>query len=339
MQTSRGVPNNDGRKRKFWIGLWVMSLLLAVTTMDLQGFVQAQDAPSLVVSPAETRLNLNGINTVVLDLVMADVVDMQSIDISITFDPDVVQLDGYQKGSFIGSFSQIFSEEKPGYVMISYVKLGAPALSGDGVVLQLTFSGLSLGTSSVDVSQTVYSKPSGDKVYPSVENGSIHVGYIVSDVTASVHMQGRSVASGVEMTMTAVSNPEYGSFTQTSSNTPIGNVVFAGLIIATYRVTTDQPRYLNVDESLDKQVLVNADVTLPPLNLLAGNAYWADNIIDVSDASLVGVWYTKTEADLGPGETLDADVNFDGKVDLRDLALVGGNYGLSSQEAYADWLP
>ncbi len=34
----------------------------------------------------------------------------------------------------------------------------------------------------------------------------------------------------------------------------------------------------------------------------------------------------------------DADVNFDGKVNIQDLALVGGNYDLDSAVAYEDWL-
>ena len=34
----------------------------------------------------------------------------------------------------------------------------------------------------------------------------------------------------------------------------------------------------------------------------------------------------------------DADVNFSGKVDIFDLALVGGNFDLTSADVYEDWL-
>ncbi|MDY6874332.1 MAG: dockerin type I domain-containing protein [Chloroflexota bacterium] len=76
-----------------------------------------------------------------------------------------------------------------------------------------------------------------------------------------------------------------------------------------------------------------------PLTLRAGSAVWTDNVIDAADASLVGAFYGRTVDDLEPGETLDADVNFDGVVNLRDLALVAGSYGLTSETAYADWQP
>ena len=35
----------------------------------------------------------------------------------------------------------------------------------------------------------------------------------------------------------------------------------------------------------------------------------------------------------------DADINNDGKVDIFDLAMVAGNYGLTSALAYGEWLP
>jgi len=46
-----------------------------------------------------------------------------------------------------------------------------------------------------------------------------------------------------------------------------------------------------------------------------------------------------SKGDLKPGETLNGDVNFDNIVNIRDWALVAGNYGLSSKDVYADWTP
>jgi hypothetical protein len=36
---------------------------------------------------------------------------------------------------------------------------------------------------------------------------------------------------------------------------------------------------------------------------------------------------------------VDGDVNFDGKVNIQDLALVGGNYRLTSADVYGSWVP
>jgi len=73
--------------------------------------------------------------------------------------------------------------------------------------------------------------------------------------------------------------------------------------------------------------------------LLGGNANWSDNIIDGHDVGIVGGQWGMSKGDLKPGETLNGDVNFDDIVNIRDWALVAGNYGLSSEDAYADWTP
>ena len=57
-----------------------------------------------------------------------------------------------------------------------------------------------------------------------------------------------------------------------------------------------------------------------------------NNAIDISDASLVGTYYNIA------GDN-DADANFDETVNIFDLAMVGGNYGLTSGTAYASWTP
>ena len=79
--------------------------------------------------------------------------------------------------------------------------------------------------------------------------------------------------------------------------------------------------------------------TLAPLTLVRGNAAWTNNTIDSGDVSVVGTYWGQTPADLEPGDSLDGDVNFDGVVDLRDLAIVAGNFGLTSAQVYAGWTP
>jgi len=72
---------------------------------------------------------------------------------------------------------------------------------------------------------------------------------------------------------------------------------------------------------------------LPPLRLLAGNAVWTNNEIDINDVALVAGEIGKTTFNG------DADINGDGKVDIFDLALAAGNFGMNSVDAYAEWVP
>jgi hypothetical protein len=162
------------------------------------------------------------------------------------------------------------------------------------------------------------------------------------DVTSTVSMQGRTVRSGVPLTLTDVDGaPTYSPHMTTSTTDLAFNVLFEGVNGGIYEITTNQPRYLNVTADLDKQFLVNGDYEIESLELKGGNAFWGEDIggtwvynneINIGDASRIGSNYNQSPF------LEDADVNFDGKVNIQDLALVGGNYGLTSTDAYADWL-
>lgn len=158
------------------------------------------------------------------------------------------------------------------------------------------------------------------------------------DVLGTISMQGRAARYGVPLTLTDVNGePIYGPIYATSTSELAYNVLFSPVNGSIYEITTNQARYLNVTEDLNKQFLVNGAYTIEALELKGGNAMWenhatSNNKIDIFDASEVGSHY---------GEAVDqnADVNFDGKVNIQDLALVGGNFDLTNAEAYADWLP
>jgi hypothetical protein len=109
------------------------------------------------------------------------------------------------------------------------------------------------------------------------------------------------------------------------------NYGFTGVETLTYTFTTNQPRYLNLTADSGKTFLVNRDLTLTPLRLYGGDVD-GDNVIGLLDASNFGSDW---------GSTLDpeSNINFDGIVNIQDLALIGGNYGLTSATAYNWWSP
>ncbi len=138
--------------------------------------------------------------------------------------------------------------------------------------------------------------------------------------------------SGIPGTLTGLVNGVYKTL---SVNSIPNNMFFTYIPAQSYIFTTLQPRYLNITADLGKEVtVVGEDVIFAEsLWLLGGNAVWSDNIINISDASAVGLKY-------GIGTIDDnADVTFDGKVDILDLSLVAGNFDKTSASAYADWDP
>ncbi|OPZ94676.1 MAG: hypothetical protein BWY72_02307 [Bacteroidetes bacterium ADurb.Bin416] len=110
------------------------------------------------------------------------------------------------------------------------------------------------------------------------------------------------------------------------------NYTLSNVLTGEYTIVTNQPRYLNITADLGKSITLISNRTLPTLWLRGGNAIWTDNEITLDDANKVG---TDWGSDLNP----DGNVNFDSIVNIQDLALVGGNYGLTSADAYGTWAP
>ena len=85
-------------------------------------------------------------------------------------------------------------------------------------------------------------------------------------------------------------------------------------------------------KSLPHQVVTAAAPTvLTSLELKGGDAN-DDQNVNLGDASAIGSNY-------GATGDINADVNFSGRVDVFDLAMVGGNFTLNAANAYAGWAP
>ena len=153
-------------------------------------------------------------------------------------------------------------------------------------------------------------------------------------VTGTFSMQGRSTRAGIPVTLTwggtlVPYGPSANTIDAISNNFNL-TLTYGG----TYTVTTAQPRYLNVTAANAKTLSVPLALgkTMNPLQLKAGNAKWNDNIINDQDSGMIASGYIQ-------GITLfpDADVNFDNKINIQDLALVGGNYFVDST-VYNSWI-
>ena len=102
----------------------------------------------------------------------------------------------------------------------------------------------------------------------------------------------------------------------------------------TYPITIAKANYLAVTANSLKSVAISSSkISLTTIMLLGGNVTGpmgvVDEAIDLLDASAIGGSFNL------PGPY---DVNGNGTVDIFDLTLVGGNYGLTSATAYS-WVP
>ncbi len=155
----------------------------------------------------------------------------------------------------------------------------------------------------------------------------------VASVTGTISMQGRLTTAGVPVTLTGTLG--FGPYTVPSVEGASGNLTFTDLVVGTYTITTNQPRYLNITADMAKVINIAKDTDIAALRLRGGNAIWEnDNVIDNLDLGKVTLGYTA-----GITSHPDADVNFDNRINIQDLALVGGNYNLTSAGAYGTWQP
>lgn len=162
-------------------------------------------------------------------------------------------------------------------------------------------------------------------------------------VTGTFSMQGRVERGDIPVTLTwggtLVAYGPSANTTDVIDNNFTLLVSYGG----TYTITTNQARYLNVITATGKTILVDGNEILPALRLRGGNAVWMNSLtefndkIDGGDASLVGYQYGTAGAEMDFGN--HGDCNFDGKVNIQDLALVGGNFDLTSAVAYGNWMP
>jgi len=151
-------------------------------------------------------------------------------------------------------------------------------------------------------------------------------------------MQGRVPRNGIPVTLNWQGLPgPYAPSAQTVdllTNNFSLTVTYGG----SYLITTGQDRYLNLTSACNKTITVDAAKTLAALVLRGGNVKNdADSIdkVEIGDAAVIGNGY----GSIGDPSALPGDANFDGRVNILDLALVGGNFNLTSATAYTSWVP
>ncbi len=300
--------------------------------------VAAEGEAAIFIAPASSFLDLNGNNSVTLQVYVEDVVELNAVDITIVYDSDRLTLSSWEHGGILENLFELIEENEPGSLHLVYMQLATPGFTGSGVLLYLTFEGTNIGISPVTLADVNLSNSAANTIPVEISHGSIAV-VVYYTVQGSFGLAGQTNRGGVPVTLSGGQVFGGGPYSEKSQNQPGINLIVNHVMADTYTVTTAQPRCLNVTAELNKTITMTGDYTMQPLILRCGNAIWTNNVIDVNDISIVGSQWGKSQADLPVGETLNGDVNFDNIVNIRDWALVAGNYGLSSEDAYADWTP
>ena len=324
-------------RKSYWKHLMLMLMVLGSFFFAFKP-AAAQTGTTVFFSPNPANVYINGTNSQVVDLRIADAVNLNSFDIILDYDASIATIQSWTHGGFFENLMCIRQENTPGHLWIVCVQTASTPKSGNGSVLKLTFQGVGVGSTPITFTQARFSNKDSQPVWPSVTNGTLNVTYNSTikptSLSGSFDLQGRTDRGGIPVTLSEAQFVGQGPYTVPTTNVSGNNLNFTNVAMDVYTVSTNQARYLNITPEMGKQkALLASGNVLAPLRLLGGNAVWTNNEIDIFDVALVSGEIGKTTF------IADADINDDGKVDIFDLALVAGNFGMTSAVAYAGWTP
>jgi hypothetical protein len=151
-------------------------------------------------------------------------------------------------------------------------------------------------------------------------------------ITGTISMQGQINRGGVITELWQSGELKY----STSSIDQITNNASMSVLEGLYDLIFEKAGYLDMTLDLGKSAtFTTMATTLNSIELKGGDAN-DDNVIDISDASIIGADYGTVGRD-EPGYF--SDINSSGSVDIFDLALMAGNFDLTSAIAYGSWTP
>lgn len=319
--------------------LLLMSCLILLLSFSSVFDVQAQETgPWVYLSPDPSYIYIDGSNEVTVDIMVQDVVIIGGFDVKVVFDNTVVNFLGYELGDFLKNLYCTNQYIEPNSVRLVCVQIATPGQTGGGSLFRMKFQGVAEGSTVLDITRAQLAATDDQLILPGMTDGTLNVvntgSFIYLPLIMNVSVQGALNRGGIEVALGRGTNFGMGPYFGTSINDSDENLEITGVVADSYRISTNQPRVLNITPEMNKIFTLASGAThVPALLLVPGNAVWTDNEINDDDVDAVlAAWGDVT---LNP----DADVNFDGAVDARDLALVAGNFGLNSGTAYAAWLP
>jgi cell division septation protein DedD len=163
---------------------------------SLVGHRLLQSSATASVDPSSAEVDVGDTTTV--DIYVEDVVDLNTVDILVTFDPallEVVDADtsttGVQIeiGPFLGADVSVTTnsvDQSAGDIYFVQ-EVFSDTVSGDGVVATITFQGKAAGTSDITIEELYLEDGAGEAIEASAQDGSITVaGEVTPSPTAGV---------------------------------------------------------------------------------------------------------------------------------------------------------
>jgi len=301
-------------------------------SVDYDPWVFGKVYADVVPDPARVREGEN----VDVDI-KVDTANLYGAQFSLTFDPaklKVVSTTDSGAGYFKGSQECSTTYNNTSGTLTFHCSRGGTdtAVSGSGVkLLTITFQAQEItGTSTtatidLDASKVRLGALGGVNIYvDSVTDDSLTI-LGTTTVSGVVDLQGRDNDSGA--VVDPLAGVTYGYDPSPVTTGPWGTYSFSNMTDDTYTFKIEMARYLDASAV----VVVSGDTMTLNKAILLGGDVDDDDDIAITDLSSIGGKFGET---VNPATT-PQDINYDGLVDILDLVLAAGNYGLTS----SPWTP
>jgi hypothetical protein len=284
--------------------------------------VPATDTPTFCTGEtSKVKVNLNNI------------ANLYGYQFVVNYDATKVSASGAFNNSFFdttGNYAPWNATCSAGTCKFSVSKLAPQTPSnGSGTVAEVTFTGLSAGEFDVTVSNYILSDRDANALGHAV-SGPLHL-TVCGYATASgvVSLQGR--ATPINAGTVTLTNGTFGPYsTNFDPSTGAWSISNIKVLPGGTSYTFDAAHGLYLGNRMT-QVLTTGGYVAPSTKLKGGDA---DNsgLIDVSDITCISGSFGGVPVTCGT--TGSSDINADGVINILDLVLPGGNYGLSAPQGW-----
>lgn len=305
---------------------------------NLATFSGPAPTPSLAFNPTTASMSVGGSATVNLDL--NSVVNLYGYQFQVNYDATKVSA----SGAFVNSFFDTTGGSIPGgwsascasgvcKFAVSKVAPGGAPVTGSGTLAQITFTGTAPGIVPLTFSGDILSDRNGTALSHTLGTATLTVNGSAT-LTGTVNLQGRTPPGPGDTTGTVTLTDTSGVLPPTVVTIAANGSWFASVPVSpggtTYQLDAAHSLYLG-NRHAGIAVLTGDTLPVPTTTLKGGDA---DNsgLIDVSDLTCIGGAFGGLPAVCGA--TGNSDINADGAVNILDLVLAGGNYGLATPQPW-----
>lgn len=156
--------------------LWLSMLLLPFAWQSLlapAAPVRAQGGTLLAVDPPQASVEVNGQREI--SLLVSGAVSLNAFDVQVEYDAALLSLSKWEFGDLLSNLAVVKRDDLPGSFRLVATQLATPGVSGDGVLLKLTFSGKLEGSSAINITKAEFARSEGGLSLPELQQGRLSV--------------------------------------------------------------------------------------------------------------------------------------------------------------------